>query len=239
MRALLPRRGDLTETIATLREVVLSPLDLSFRIPQGVREGDDVVVLVHGFMASAGVFRPMRKALEDEAGAKVASFTHAPGEGVARIARKLRTLVAQLPHHARVHLVGHSLGGLVARYYVQELGGAERVVQTISIASPFFGTRHAKLFPYLVGKDLHEHSDVLERLRAKAHDHDVPHLSLVAEADRVVIPETSAMFPAGEVVSFRDRGHNSLLYDTRSISLIVDRVRRDRPPSSSRALRVI
>ncbi|HRG99203.1 MAG TPA: alpha/beta fold hydrolase [Polyangiaceae bacterium] len=224
MRALLPRRGDLTETLATLREVVLSPLDLLPSLPEGVRAGDDVVVLIHGFMASAGVFRPMRKALED-AGAKVASFSHAPGEGVARIAKKLVRLMAHLPHGAHVHLVGHSLGGVVARYYVQELHGARKVAQTISIASPFFGTRHAKLFPYLVGRDLHQESEVLDRLRARAHEHDVPHLSLVAEADRVVVPETSAMFPTGEVVSFRDKGHNSLLFDERSIALIVDRVR--------------
>jgi pimeloyl-ACP methyl ester carboxylesterase len=239
MRRLLPRRGDLTETIATLREVVLSPLDLAPRLPEGVTEGDDVVVLIHGFMASAGVFRPMRRALEDRANAKVASFTHAPGEGVVRIAKKLRKLVSQVPKGVRLHLVGHSLGGLVARYYVQELDGAHKVTQTISIASPFFGTRVAHLFPIFVGKDLHHESEVLGRLRARAHEHDVPHLSMLAEADRVVIPETSAMFPAGEVVTFRDRGHNSLLYDARSIDVIVERVRGERPPTSSRRLRTI
>ncbi len=239
MRALLPRRGDLTETLATLREVVLSPLDLAPRVPEGLRAGDDVVVLVHGFMASAGVFRPMRKALETRAGAKVASFTHAPGEGVARIAKKLRMLCSRVPEGVRIHLVGHSLGGLVARYYVQEMDGAPRVIQTISIASPFFGTRVAHLFPILVGKDLHHESEVLGRLRSRAHEHDVPHLSMVAEADRVVVPETSAMFPAGEVVSFRDRGHNSLLYDPRSIDVIVERVRGERPPTTSRRLRTI
>jgi triacylglycerol lipase len=239
MRHLLPRRGDLTETIATLREVVLSPLDLAHRVPEGVRPGDDVVVLVHGFMATAGVFRPMRKALEERARAKVGSFSHAPGEGVARIAKKLHRLVEKLPEGVRLHLVGHSLGGLVARYYVQELGGAAKVTQTISIASPFFGTKVAHLFPLLVGKDLHRESEVLARLRARAHEHEVPHLSLLAEADRVVVPETSAMFPVGEVVSFRDRGHNSLLYDPRSIDLIVERVRGVAPCPKSRRLHTI
>jgi hypothetical protein len=62
---------------------------------------------------------------------------------------------------------------------------------------------------------------------------------MLAEADRVVVPETSAMFPAGEVVTFRDRGHNSLLYDARSIDVIVERVRGERPPTSSRLLRTI
>ncbi len=238
MRALFPRRGDLTETIATLREVVLSPLDLVACIPEGLGHGDDVVVLIHGFMASAGVFRPMRKALETQARIKVATFTHAPGEGIQRIARNLGRLVERIPRSARIHLVGHSLGGLVARWFVQELEGHGRVAQTVSIASPFFGTTRAKLFPYLVGADLVAESSVLARLRARAHDFEVPHLSLVAEADRVVVPETSAMFPAGEVVSFRDRGHNSLLYDPRSIDLIVERVRAFEHAPRSRKLRV-
>src|SRR5262245_31560781 len=110
------------ETLSTLREVYLMPRDLLPVLP-AVGPGDDVVVLIHGFFASAGVFRPMRARLERDAGARVASFTHAPGMGIVRIARQLARLVDRVPANTRVHLVGHSLGGLVARWYVQELGG--------------------------------------------------------------------------------------------------------------------
>src|ERR1700722_9679952 len=123
------------ERIATLKEIALMPRDLTAVMPDA-RAGDDVVVLVHGFLASAGVFRPLRTHLEEVGGCRVASFTHAPGMGIHRIARRLARLVDHLPHAARITIVGHSLGGIVARYYVQELGGHQRVAQTISLGAP-------------------------------------------------------------------------------------------------------
>src|SRR6516225_9256926 len=89
------------ERFALLREMALVTRDLTDVIPD-VRGDDNVVVLVHGFLASAGVFRPLRARLEREAGARVASFTHAPGVGIRRIARRLAELVDRFPPGARV-----------------------------------------------------------------------------------------------------------------------------------------
>lgn len=40
----------------------------------------------------------------------------------------------------RFHLIGFSMGGLVARYYVQRLGGLDRVERFITISTPHHGT---------------------------------------------------------------------------------------------------
>ncbi|MDB4946534.1 MAG: putative secreted lipase [Labilithrix sp.] len=218
-------RSHLQETVATLREVVLMPWDITPIVPVQVAPQADVIVLVHGFFASAGVFRPMSRRLVTDTGAQVASFTHAPGARLERIARSLAKLVDRIPQHCRVHLIGHSLGGLVARWYVQELGGHERVSQTISLGSPFGGTERARRFPFLVGADLCRTSPTLARLRARAHEHDVPHLSVVGDADALIIPRESAVFPRGEVVVLKGRGHNSLLFDPESIRHVVGRVK--------------
>ncbi len=217
-------RARVTETLATLREVALMARDLGPIVPAELCEHDDVVVLVHGFFASAGVFRPMRRALVTSTEAKVASFTHAPGVPIDRIAKSLKKIVDRIPKECRVHLVGHSLGGIVARWYVQEHGGHERVAQTISLASPFGGTERARPFPVLVGRDLCRTSPLLARLRARAHEHEVPHTSLVADGDAMVVPTESAVFPRGEVVVLPGRGHNSLLFDPESIATVVGRV---------------
>lgn len=219
-------RSRVRESVATLREVALMARDLAPVVPADLRPGDDVVVVVHGFFASAGVFRPMRARLIESTGSKVASFSHAPGAGIDRIARSLRRLVDRLPSDCHVHLVGHSLGGLVARWYVQEHGGHERVAQTISLGSPFGGTERARVFPYLVGRDLHRTSSVLARLRQRAHDHHVPHTSVVGEGDAMVVPCESAVFPRGDVIVLPGLGHNSLLFHRDSIRHVVDRVRR-------------
>ena len=216
------------ETLSTLRQAYLWPRDLAavVPVPEAFTAGDDVVVLLHGFFASAGAFRPMRARLESETGAHVATFTHAPGQSVRAIARSLARLVDKIPQTSRVHVVGHSLGGIVARWYVQELGGHARVTQTISLGSPFGGTERARPFRFLVGAELHRSSPTLARLRARAHEHDVPHMSVVGEADALIVPRESAVFPRGEVVVLAGRGHNSLLFDPESITRVVERIRK-------------
>lgn len=212
------------ERLAFLREVALVPRDLAAVVPR-VRPGDDVVVLVHGFLASAGVFRPLRARLERETGARVATFTHAPCVGVRRIARQLAEVVDRIPAGARVTVVGHSLGGVVARWYVQEMGGHERVARTVSLASPFCGVDVPQL---LVGVDLHAQSDLLKRLRERASDCGVPHTSVVAADDAVVAGVATACLGYGDVVVVPRCGHNALLFDPQVAALVIDRVLRAR-----------
>src|SRR5205807_3374596 len=119
------------------------------------------------------------------------------GVGVRRIAASLSKIVDEIPAGARVHLVGHSLGGLVARWYVEELGGHDRVTQTIALAAPFGGAPAAARLPWLVGLDLVPHSEVLARLRASARA-EVPHLSIVGGSDQMVYPPSAAAYVQGE-----------------------------------------
>ncbi len=212
------------EAFSTLREVALMPRDIATIIPAARDEVDDVVVLVHGFLASAGVFRPLKKRLEEDRATRVASFSHLPGSTVSSIAFSLGRLIAEIPRHVRVHVVGHSLGGVVARYYVQELGGHARVAQTISLAAPFRGSPLATRMPLFVGRDLHPKSKVLAKLRARASEHAVPHVSIAGRDDRTV-PHDSALFPYGESISLDGRGHNTLLFDEEVARIVTDRVR--------------
>ena len=208
------------ERLALLREVALVPRDLAPVVPEA-RPGEDVVVLVHGFLASAGVFRPLRARLEREAGARVAHFTHAPGLGVRRIAKQLAALVDRIPRGTRITVVGHSLGGLVARWYVQELGGHARVAQTISLATPFGGVSAP---PLLVGADIRRKSALLERLRDGARTSTVPHTSIVAEDDQLVVGVKTGCLGIGDVVVIPDRGHNMLLFCDRVAGIVIDKV---------------
>jgi triacylglycerol lipase len=209
------------EGLSLLREVTLMHRDLARRVPEA-RAGDPVVILVHGFCASAGVFRPLRARLERETNARVATFTHPPGAGIRRIARNLEALVRNIPAGTEITVVGHSLGGVVARWYVQEMGGHARVVRTISLGSPFGGVDVPR---YLVGADLHAKSALLRRLRDRAPEFDVSHTSVVAARDQLVVGERTACLGVGDVVVLPGRGHNSLLFDAEVADLVIERVR--------------
>ncbi len=212
------------EAVAFARQAVLLHRDLGAIHPTHAQPGEDVVVLLHGLFATAGVLRPMRQTIEQRAGAHTASFSYAPGPGVDAIAEGLALLVARLPAGVRVHLVGHSLGGVVARWYLQEHGGDPRIVQTVSLASPFRGTRHARLMPTPAGRDILPGSELLRRLERRHHvAQHVPHLSVVASDDRVVTER--ACFEHGECAVIDGCGHNSLLFHPQVAALVADRVR--------------
>ena len=215
------------EALAFARQAVLLHRDVASTLPERVREGEDVVVLLHGLFATAGVLRPLRRSIEQEAEAHTAAFSYVPGLGVERVAQRLGELVRWLPAGVRIHLVGHSLGGLAARWFVQELGGDPRVAQTISLASPFCGTRHARLLPGPAGRDITPGSALLDRLEQRAFSAlHVPHVSIAAERDAVVTEST--LFPFGDRLVVADCGHNALLFHPRVASIVAQRVRERR-----------
>ena len=205
------------EALAFARQFTLLHRDLPSVVPSGERE---LVVLVHGFLATAGVLRPLREHLEAE-GHAVASFTHPPGIGVEELAARVAELVRSA-RAERLQLVGHSIGGLAARWFVQELGGDPRVVQTVSVASPFWGAWRARLVPGPLARDLHPDSDFLARLRAGIGQ-GVPHFAVSGSHDSVVGP-ARPLGAAGELVA-EGCGHNAVLYDRVVLESVAARIR--------------
>ena len=181
-------------------------------IPAGVAPGDDVVVFLHGLFATAGVLRPLRAVVARHRFLHTGALTYLPGPGVPAIAERLRALASAIPAHARLHLVGHSLGGIVARWFALESGDA-RIVQTISLAAPFGGVPRAAWLGVDTGRDLHPRSAVLRRILLHPDAGRIPHLSIIAGADTLVPAPISHALPGGDVLVMAGRGHNTLLFD--------------------------
>jgi len=192
--------------------------------PEDVGEGDDVVVLLHGLFASGGVLGPLRKAIGRHRRVHAVVLSYPPGPGVEEIARRLAALVEELPAGARLHLVGHSLGGVVARLYAQEAGDA-RVAQTISMASPFAGVAGARALGFDAARDLAPDSALLRRIRLAASETaHVPHLSILAASDAVLRSPLAHALPGGEVIVMEGQGHNTLLFDEDVARLVTLRI---------------
>jgi len=200
------------EALALARQATLLHRDVGAVAPA---DDAELIVLVHGFLATAGVLRPLRERLEAE-GHAVASFTHAPGIGVAELAERVGEVVRS-SRAERIQLVGHSIGGLAARWFVDALGGDPRVSQTVSIASPFWGARRARFLPGQLGRDLHPESPLLTRLRDSV-TRGVPHFAVSGTHDSVVGP--ALPLGAARELLARGCGHNAVLYDSRVLDAV-------------------
>jgi pimeloyl-ACP methyl ester carboxylesterase len=201
---------------------------LSFDLAPQVRDGPGpVVFLLHGLYASAGVFRPLGQQLRLELDAAVSSFSYPPGPGILELAQKLKEQVAQFVGERPIHLVGHSLGGLVVRYYASSPECDPRVAQTISLAAPFLGSKRNFLVPGTAGRDIEPGAPILAQLRAaSAANQSVPHRALVAQDDEMIEPGAYPDFGRHALVP--NVGHNGILFNEEAMRLVVDAIRRPR-----------
>ncbi len=185
-------------------------------LPSNLQPDDDVVVCLHGLLGDPKAWRPLRRRLDRHERLHTVTMRHAVGSPVRVLARQLGELLAELPSALRIHLLGHSLGGVVARYFVQKHDDP-RVVQTISLASPFAGAGAGMIGAKLgieLAAELSPGSPLLRELvMGSKRRLGLPHLSIVAEQDGVLSAPLSHALPGGEVVRVQAVGHNALLFD--------------------------
>jgi pSer/pThr/pTyr-binding forkhead associated (FHA) protein len=79
-------------------------------------------------------------------------------------ARQLGQFIESLPDQEPVTLLGHSLGTMVSRYYIERLGGDRRVAQVVLMGGPHFGVVKA-LTSLLVAPELLPFGLMGERMR--------------------------------------------------------------------------
>ena len=127
------------------------------------------ILLLHGIFDSGRIFAPMIAVLEAKGHRCFApSFVPADArEGIEPLAQFVAQYVAEhLPPNQPFALVGFSMGGIVARYYLQNLGGAARVRVFFTISSPHAGSLWSYVYPGLGAKDLRPRSPLLLQLCA-------------------------------------------------------------------------
>lgn len=125
-------------------------------LPPHVDAGREMVVLVHGLDCNRSNWFPMADLLIGE-GFQVAYFTY-PSDGpleesAAMLTEEMITLRAKFPQ-LRTHVLAHSMGGLVARRYVEGDGYAGGVERLILIGTPSQGSRWAT---YRIALEAQEH----------------------------------------------------------------------------------
>jgi triacylglycerol lipase len=129
------------------------------------------VVMVHGFADTGGLFRRMSRRLEAEGHICHAPTLH-PRDGRLGIPDLSEKLAAYIEASVRrglpMAVVGFSMGSLVARHYLQELGGAAAAKAFFSIAGPHSGTITAYLYPGIGTRQLRPGSPFLRLQEAGA-----------------------------------------------------------------------
>ncbi|WP_064745518.1 esterase/lipase family protein [Pseudonocardia acaciae] len=179
------------------------------------------VLLVHGLMDNRSVFTAFRAALRGRGFGVVHGMSFSVRTA---LTGDVRAAAAELAEHVerlrertgadRVHVVGHSLGGLVARYYVQRLGGDEAVHTLVTVGSPHGGSVAAYLLPTPLARQLQPGSDLLTELAGPAPRCRTRFLVVWSRMDQLVVPRRNARLEHPDLdvdtLELADVGHHSL-----------------------------
>lgn len=155
------------------------------------------VVLLHGFIDNRSVFVLLRRSLARHGRRQIESFNYSPLTSDIRTAAELlgRRIeeICERSDHGQVDIVGHSLGGLIARYYVQRLGGDTRVRTLVTLGTPHTGTRVAPLAnAHPIVRQMRPGSAVLEELREPAPGCRTQFVAFWSDLDHLMDPLETA-----------------------------------------------
>ena len=183
------------------------------------------VVLVHGIFDSGTKFDRMAQFLNGRGFRPLApSLSPSNGKvGLDELALQLRAFVnEQIPSQEPFDLIGFSMGGLVSRYYLQRLGGMERVRRFITISSPHHGSYWAHVIGNAACRQMRPGSVFLEELNRdmKMLEH-VRFVSLWTPLDLMIVPASSSRLDVGEEVVLQVAAHPLMVTSRLSLELIV------------------
>ncbi|GAA2549973.1 MULTISPECIES: esterase/lipase family protein [Streptomyces] len=161
------------------------------------REAKPPVVLLHGFIDNRSVFLLLRRSLVQHGRQQIESLNYSPLTCDIRIAAELLgrhiEQVCERTGSSRVDVVGHSLGGLIARYYVQRLGGDARVRTLVTLGTPHSGTRVAPLAnAHPIVRQMRPGSPVLEELALPAPGCRTHFVAFWSDLDHIMEPLETA-----------------------------------------------
>lgn len=187
--------------------------------------GPRPVVVLHGYAMNRANFIVLAARMAKAGLGPIYGFEYWTLGRTAAAARQLGWFVDQVREStgaAQVDVVGHSMGGVVGRYYVT-LGGGDGIVnRLITIGSPHAGTEVSKIGIGAPTKELVAGSTLLARV---ANAPAPAHTKMTAIWSRA-----DAMVPGGavagaEMIEFPDLGHVALLTSRRVADVVIERLR--------------
>jgi len=197
-------------------------------LPGARVRGPRPIVVVHGYAMNRANFVPLAARLARAGLGPVIGFEYWSLGKTASAARRLGRFIDEIrvaTGAAEVDVIGHSMGGVVGRYYVT-LGGGDGIVRNlITIGTPHSGTDLSALG---IGRPAHEllfGSSLLTRLETAPRPRHTRTTVIWSRVDALVPGAHDAHLDGVDEMVVEDRGHLSMLVSKRVADAIIQRLR--------------
>lgn len=176
------------------------------------------ILLVHGMADNRSIFTLLRRGLRRRGFGRVVSMNYSPFTAdlrvaAAQLAQEVEALVAETGYE-RLHVVGHSMGGLIARYYVTRLGGDARVHTLVTLGTPHQGTYTAYGWHNQLTRQLRPSSALMRELDEPVPQCRTRFVVYWSDLDQMVFPQRNAALQHPDLsvrnIDLHGVGHMSL-----------------------------
>ena len=171
------------------------------------------VLLIHGYACNSGYWLPMSKLLREAGISHYGIDLEPPGASIDDYVPQVQAAVARLRRETgsrQVIMVGHSMGGLVARAYLRQHGGAQ-LARVITLGTPHHGTALAHFGPGSNAAQMRRGSAWLAGLAAsEANTQRTLISSIYSVHDNIIAPQDSSALPGARNLVFGAIGHVAL-----------------------------
>jgi pimeloyl-ACP methyl ester carboxylesterase len=155
------------------------------------------ILLVHGIIDNHAIFTVMDRALRRRGFQTLATYDYGLlTQNIPRAALRLGEAIERLSAatgYERIHVIGHSLGGLIARYFAQRLGGDRQIHTLVTLGTPHHGTQLAWAAPLLpLVRQLTPGSPVIRELAEPAPGCSTRFIAFYSDIDHLVVPGRNA-----------------------------------------------
>lgn len=212
------------EVFFLLMTVLLHPLGW---FPPGEKapasDGKIPVILLHGLFQNRACWFWARHRLRKRGFEECYALNLPPWKDIESLTERVAKKVDELRHSRgieQVHLVGHSMGGIIARNYIQLRGGDRKVARCILLGAPNGGSKLAPFALSPLGRLLMPRSVFLNRLAVAEFPPGVQATAIFSRHDNMVQPYTSARLEEGPNVQLDGLGHVALLFSPRALDAV-------------------
>ncbi len=195
------------------------------RLPGG--HGPRPIIVLHGYGMNRANFLALACRLRAAGLGPVYGFEYWTLGRIAAGARQLGWFVDEVraaTGATEVDLVGHSMGGVVARYYVALAGGDPHVANVITLGSPHAGTDLGGLGVGHPARELVLGSKLIQRLGAAPPLAHAKLTTILSHRDALVPASQQPPIANADRIEYEDLGHIALLGSRRVAREVIRRL---------------
>jgi triacylglycerol lipase len=195
------------------------------------------ILLVHGIVHNRSAFHSLRRRLEKMGWHNIYTINYTTSYGslpnmVGQLSKRVEEVMA-ITNAKQIDIVAHSLGGVVARYYMSIGEGRGKVKELMTLGSPHNGTNLSRVLSFLPGSslgwDLREDSYLLRVMNETSLPKGSRLTNIYSPLDWTLWPKTNCVIQGSPKSSFKNIrvdsvGHTGFLYSQQVLDIITSTI---------------